>query len=303
MTAITHKEQFGYQVESAWGVVVPLNPIILLGVNSVDGTQDKQSTQSGMMSTSREVKDIIQVGASGGVQFSTEMQYGALDTPLEVLLGGTWTANVLKVGSVKRSLCLERQFTDITKFHAYKGAIPTSFSLGVSQGKVLTASMAFQSKFPTFGVTTVGTGTTAASVNPVMDPIAHVQLLQEGGAGSIAGASEFSLSIESGIIDQPQLQSLDPVDLNSGQFVVKGSFSLYYTDDTYLTKMSAWTQTSLALTIGGAASLKYAFSIPKVRLTKVGQPSQGPNQAIVQKVDFEAYYDATDTTLKITRTP
>ena len=54
---------------------------------------------------------------------------------------------------------------------------------------------------------------------------------------------------------------------------------------------------------GGSASLKYAFLFNKVRLTGGGVNALSKDQPAVQTYQWQAIYDSTNTTCKITRTP
>jgi len=176
-------------------------------------------------------------------------------------------------------------------------------SFGISTGNVITCNTTFQSKFPTMSGTTVWSGTTAAGVNTVMTPLDSIQVMQEGGAGSMSGVTDFSMELTNNVVSLDQLSSVDPADLALANFDAQGTFSLYFADSTYYTKYANRTATSLAFTLGGAAAKKYAFSFAKVKLTALGIPNPGMNKPLVQKYSWVAYKDATDTTIKVTRTP
>lgn len=302
--AITNNEQLAYIAETVWGTTPATPTGRIVRQTGVTATQDKGTTKSAETTNSREVADIVQVSGRGGLNINFELSYDTqFEDWLESLLCGAWATNVLKVGTTRKSFTFQRGFTDIARFHRFTGAICNAMNFAIGNGNIVTGSASFVSKFPSDAGTTVWTGTTAAGTNAVMDPITAVQLAQEGGAGSIAGLTEFSMALSNGIVDFPQLQSLDPLDLQPGAFGASGEFSLYFADATYWTKFAAHTTTSLTFTLGGAASKKYAFYFPKVKLTQVDVPNGGMNQAIVTKFSWEAFKDATDTMLRVTRTP
>lgn len=304
---ITDSEVLAYVAESAWGTTPATPTGRIVRMTGVTPTQDKGTVKSQELSASREDADIIQVSAKGGLTVPFEMSYDPqFEDWIEALLGGTYATNVAKVGTTRRSFTFQRKLTDSGLYQLFTGQVPSKISIGTSVGNIISGSAEFVGKFPTMetaDVFTNATPYTAAGTNPVMDPIASVQLLQEGGSGAIAGATEFSLELMNGIISLDQLASLDPLDIIAGGFSAQGSFSCYLADSTYWDKFAAHTTTSLVMTIGGSAAKKYSFSFAKVKLSKVDLPNSGKNNAMIQKYTWEAFKDATDTTTKFTRTP
>jgi len=309
--AISQNEKLAYIAETAWGTT-PAGTPKELRYTSVEGKQEKQTVESGEVTTSREVADIIQTARSGGLDFGVELSYGELDPFLEGLLGSAWQTGVpaagsdtLKVGVVRKSFTVERQFTDLTpapgRFMSYRGAIVQKIDINVAAGQIITSSVSLMSRSPVSGAASVfSAAPSAAGGNAVMDPISSVQLVQEGGA-NVAGVTEVSMSLNSGIISFEQLASVDPADLQAGQFTASGKLAAYFADASYLDKFLGHMTSSLKVKLGGSASLNYEFTFPKIKLTSFGNPNQGPNNKIIQTFEWKAFKDATDTTLKIVR--
>ena len=64
-----------------------------------------------------------------GGDIKGELSYGTFDDLLEAVLCGTWTTDVLKAGTTRRSFTFERYFADITQYLRYRGCeINTSSS-------------------------------------------------------------------------------------------------------------------------------------------------------------------------------
>ena len=303
--AISNSERIGYSAETVWGTTVALNPIKLVRYVSGSFKNDTQSTKSSEIQNSREIADIIRTGIRGGGSFNFELSYGMLDDLLEGLLGGTWTANVLKVGTTRRSFTFERQYTDIGRFHAYKGALLTALSLNVGNGKVIDGSLAFASKAGADAGATAGTGVTAAPTNGVMNPIDSVQLVSVNGVTQ-TGVTDVQVALAQTNVDYAQLGSIDPADIKPGSFEVTGSYSQYYDDTLSAAQLAAangWTTVPIAVTLGGAASLKYAILLSKCKLTMAEVSNGGMNQPMMAKYSFSAFVDATTSTMQVTRTP
>jgi hypothetical protein len=293
----------GYIKEVTWGTTPAATALQLFRFTGITPKATISSTQSEELTTAREIQDFVQTDTEGGFNFNFDKSYGNLDDILESLQGGAWTANILKTGNTRKPLSLEAQFTGITQFCAWKGAICNEFNFSIQKGQIIKGSAGFMSKFPVWGVTSIGNANTAAPTNAIMEPIASVQLMQEGGAGSILGPTEFSCSIKNTLIPFPYLGSADLLDLQMGQLEAKGTFSAYFADRTYVDKFMAWTDTSLQVRTGGVSTKRYDYLWNKIKLGNVDIQNIAVNKAVIAKVEWMAKVDATETTLKITRNP
>lgn len=296
----------GYVAETTPGTT-PASALKLVRLTSGGGKVAAQSVESDEIQLA-EVPDVIRVGADASGSLSFELSYGALDDFLQGIFAATWATNVLKVGSTKSTFTIEDQYTDVPRYIPYKGCLVDSLSLSLQQGSKITGKLGYTvGTVPTASVgTSCGTGgPTAAPTNDIMSPVGSVQLIQEGGALDIKalGVTAFSLDITRAGIKQPQLGTLSLSSLDAGRFVMKGSVSLYVSSPTLLDKYLGDTQTSLALTLGGASTKKYAFLMSKVRFTDGGIQELSKDAAAIQTFGFQATYDATATTCQITRTP
>lgn len=293
--------KLGYVEETTHGTV-PASPLKLLRATTVTPRYTISSTQSAELTTAREVADLIRTDAKGGLSFNHELSYKNVDGPLESLFGAHWASDVLKVGTTKITHTTELQFSDIGQYCAYKYSLYNDFSISVAKGKIIDGSMGFVSLIPVWDDASVGTGgPTAAETNSVMDPVGSVQLIQEGGAGSVSGPSEFSIHLSNGIIDFPQLADLDPASLEYGQLKAEGTLSMYFADRTLLDKALAWDDTSLLFSLGGASGKLYDFSFARVKLSNMEVTGIAVNSAVILRSNWQALSDPTDTTAKITR--
>lgn len=257
-----------------------------------------------------EVPDVVRVGVDGRGVINGELSYAALDDFLQAIMGGTWTTNVLKYGSTKRTFTIEDQYTDAGIYIPWRYCLIEGISITFATGAKPTFKVTYVvGKPPTSaGTATVGsTGATAAPTNNIMSPISSIQVFQEGGSGSLLagapGVTTFTIDITRPVITQPQLGSLDYASADPSGLVVKGSFTCYMATKALLDKYLADTQSSLGVTVGGAAALSYAFLMAKLRFTDGGPQETSKNQPVLQTYPFQATYDATTSTLQVTRDP
>lgn len=298
--------QVGYIKESTFGTT-PSSALKLLRLTQ-GGSKIAASTVESEELQLAEVPDLIRTSADGTIDLSGEYSYGVLHDFLEGIFGGAWTTNVLTVGSTKIGFTIEEQYTDITKFLPYKGCLIESVKINLQQGNKITWQvMARATTVPSaFAAATAGTGSaTAAGTAAMMSPVTSVQLMTEGGSNDLKalGTTAFSIEFSRASIAQPQLGSLSLSGLDPSTFTAKGTVSTYVTGSTQLDKYLGDTATSMALTIGGASASKDNFLFSAVKFADGGIQPLSRGNAAIQTFNWQARYDATNTTCKITRTP
>jgi len=299
--AIGTNAKFGYIKETTWGATPAATAVQLLRATGITPSFSKTYTQSQELTTAREIQDYIATDQKGGLTFNHELSAGNLDDVLQSLTAGVWATNVLKIGTTRLSLSHEVQFPDITQNVAFLGSIYNALSVTVKKGAIISGSTGFVSKFPVWNVASIGTGNTPAPTNTVMDPIGSLQLLQDGGSGSVVGCVDFSMNLANTLIEFPTISSADLFDLQMGQFTAKGQLSVYFADRTYIDKFVNSTDSSIAITLGGVASHSYAFLFNKIKYSNVTLQGLSVNNAVVAQMDWMAKTDATNSTMKITR--
>jgi hypothetical protein len=97
----------------------------------------KDSLRSEEIVASRHVQSQL-TGAkkiNGDINF--ELCYGSFDTILEAALCGTWTANVLKAGTTRRSFTVERFFADVGYYMRFKGCEFNKLNLQASANAIV----------------------------------------------------------------------------------------------------------------------------------------------------------------------
>jgi len=259
-----------------------------------------------------EVSDVIRTGVEGTGTINFEYSYGGIHPILEGLFGGVFTTNVLKVGTTPTYFTFEDQLTDISRYLAAKGCVVEGVSVSLSQGQKITGSITYRALTPptSMAVATVfGAAPTAAPTNPIMSPVGSVRLIQEGGALDLGpagiGTLGFTIEMTRAGIPQPQLGSTALSGLDHGTFVCKGSLSLYVPAgaSALMDKYLSDTRTSLALTLGGASTLRDAYLFPTVAFTDGGLGEMQRNAAANLNLSWQALYNAVNSTVQVTRTP
>lgn len=302
--AMSNREQLAYIAEVTAGTTPATPTGQLCRYSSVKGMMKTSTVQSAEQTNNSEIADLVRVNVDGGLDIGYELSYDTqFEDFLQSLFANTWATNVLKVGTTRKTFTFERGQLDIAQYQKYTFAQCSKMTFNIGSKKIIEGMASFDTYFPTWSGATAWSATTPAGTNTPMDPINSIQLMQEGGAGALAGVTDFSMTLERQTVGFDQVNNINPLDIQPGVFKATGSFSLYYPDATYFTKYTNFTQTSLAFTLGGAGSKKYAFSFAKVRLADGTQDNPAMNTPLVQKFTWQATKDVTNTTAMITRTP
>lgn len=130
-----------YVAETVFGTT-PSNPT-MKATRIKSGTKfelKRDTFQSKELTTARQVMGLTYGNRSGSSELPFEFSYGSFDDFLEACMGGTWTANVLKCGNVKRSFSFEQQFPDINLNEQNTGVVMTGFSLNVKPNAIVEGS-------------------------------------------------------------------------------------------------------------------------------------------------------------------
>jgi len=265
----------------------------------------KENFRSAEIDISRNVKDYRHGNMQVGGEVGFEASAGTYDSLLEALFMGTWTTNVLKVGTTRRSFSMLRKFTDqvtalMKMYHLFTGMEVNKVSLNLVAGKLITGSFGFLGRTVAYSDTpTTGATFPVATTSPAMDTFAGSVTL----AGTTYPVTELTLNIENGL--SPNFVLFDNKTSRPSTQVcsVSGEVGLRFETATLLETFLAGTQIALAFTIQDSASKSYAFSVPKIILNG-GQPDVGGEGPVMLKIPFQGLYDTgIASTIQITRVP
>lgn len=261
--------------------------------------------QSEELRDDRNQTDLRHGTRSVGGEIVSELSFGSLDDQLEALLCGTWNADSLVNGVVRRSFSLFRNFKDVDSsklpYFTYVGCEYNTMTLSISTEAIVTVNFGIVGANQLEPSATVPTG--ATFVDPLttepMDSFSGS--IKEGGVES-AVVTEVELSIENGIAPRYVVGSKKSIKQSIGKFKVSGTLTAYFEDATLIGKYLREEASSLEITVtDGMPDNQYTFLLPKIKFTG-GQPDVGGEGPITLSMPFTASYDPSILgTLKITR--
>jgi hypothetical protein len=300
----TSLAQIGYIQETAWGVL-PASPqlkAIRYTGESLSGNKTRQRPNEIRQDRQASAAVTTDESASGGINFA--LSYGTFDDILSGVLGGEWTTNVLKPGSVFKSFLIEKLFSPTLALR-YPGSFFTSASLTVARGQFLSGSFNVLSKEEANYTATASTAAyTAAPTGRVMDPVAGVQEVKLDGSALATGCTSITLNISNdGAAADFALGSAAAQGMRMGTLTVGGSAEFYFRDFTLYQRFKSETSGAFSWKTVDVAGNAYRFTVPDCILTNPRITAGGINQPVMCVVDLEGNPHPTNGSVMIERIP
>lgn len=274
--------------------------------DSLNGdTQVKQSQES---RADRNISDQFVVGVNTSGGFNAELHADTYDDYIEDVMCGTWTADVIKIGTTDRSRSFEKQFMDLSGFKAFnfKGMRGDSMEFKFAYGSEVGVSFNYAGKEYTVNESgsLVGTGSVAAvNTNTVINANGDLGSLQLDGAATGVVFQDMTLRVENQLRAINGIGSNFSQDQRKGRAKVSGSINIYLDDEAWQFMAHNLNQTAFGLDWLVADSFGgYAFDLPKLKISGALPARPGPDADVMWNANYTALYDDTlGSSLAITR--
>lgn len=264
----------------------------------------KDSIVSSKLRGDRQIEDLRHGNKSVGGDIGFDLEYGgAFDDILEAVLMGTWSTNVLKTGTTRRSFTIERKFGDLDtpEYHRTEGAEFNTLSLEIAPNAMVTGSVGVVGEDLSIATSEVASSTYSADAgNKPFD--SFTGSITEGGS-SIGICTSLTLNIDNGI--EPRFVvgsniSLQGTDKRSN---VTGSATYYFTSKTLYEKFLNETESEIVVTLTDLDGNDIQIDLPRIKYT-AGNPDVSDEGGVTVSLDFQALYSTADASnIVITRTP
>lgn len=237
---------------------------------------------------------IVGKGELGGV-----FSYATYDDFLAAALCSAWDANVVKIGTTKKTFTIEKKYLVNTLCFPFTHVVVDSFELS---GK---ADQNIEIKFGLIaGSCGTETGTTIwTSVTPANTNAVHTSWQGSVKKGGVAVGTVTSWTLKGNNKHQEAkvCGSANLYDLRAMSADITGTIDLYFDSYSLYTDFRAENTVALQINIGDGTTKSYVFDLASCKITKHGAPSTADGLVSVT-VEFESYTHS-DTALKITRIP
>lgn len=294
-----------FVLESTYGVT-PATPVfdIVRHTGTTLGLS-KEALQSEEIRDDRQIADFRHGARQVGGDISIELSYGSFDKILEALLGGTWTTDVLKAGTTRRSFTLERFFGDILSadkpYHRFTGVEFNTLQLQINANAMVTGTIGVVGKDMVTD-TAIVAGATYNAVSTTSPLDSFIGTLNEAGT-PIAVITEIQLNLDNGLDPRFVVGSKTTLRPSIGRSNVSGTITAYFENSLLLDKFINETESSILFNLPDGAGNNLKFTLPRIKYNG-GQPDVQGEGPITLSMPFQALLDsATSTNIIIEREP
>jgi len=291
-----------YIAESTYGTTPSTPTWTPLPHNATTLNLTKDAIESEKLRGDRQVEDFRHGNKQVGGDVTSELEYGALDDIIEAVMCGSWTTDVLKAGTTRRSFTLERKFADLAtpEFHRYTGCEFNTLSMTIAPNALVTTTFGVIGKDIALATSEIASSTYSSDVgNTPFDSFTGT--ITEGGS-SIATVTELTFSIENGLEALFSVGSDTTNRPSIGKSRVTGSLTTYFDSKALYEKFLNETASEIVCTLTDTAGNDLQIDIPNVKYN-TGQPDVSGEGAVTVSMDFVALYSTSDASqLVFTRT-
>lgn len=289
-----------YVAETTYGATPAAPSWSVLPHNSSSLALSKDAIESEKLRGDRQVEDFRHGNKSVSGDVAGELEYGAFDDLLEAALCGSWTTDVLKAGTARKSFTFERKFGDLAtpEYHRYTGCEINSMALSVSPNAMVSATFGVIGKDLTISTSATGTDGTDAGNTPFDS---FTGSIKEGGS-AIATVTALELSLENGIEPLFAIGSQTTSRPSIGKSRLTGTLTTYFESKSLYEKFLNETSSSIELVLTDLDGNSYKIELGNVKYNS-GQPDVSGEGAVTIAMEFVGLYDSADASnLVITRT-
>lgn len=240
---------------------------------------------------------------SGGVDL--ELSPTTFDDWIEAAMCGTWTADVVEIGTEQRSFSVEKHFEDIGKFEVFTGVRVGQMSLTIPAGGIITGSFQFMGAGETRPATTaVGAGTVAAAdTNDIYTGTADIGEVQINGAPTGFCINSMSIDLNNNLREITCIGKEFPSNISYGSATVTGSFDAYLNDELWALFDSVADNDDVSLSFPVTdGTNSYTFFLPRTKISADSPQSGSKDSDVMVSFTFTALLDSVEGTgFRITR--
>ena len=268
-----------------------------------------ENTSSAEIRPDRVQADLVQTSASGGGDVNVELSYGSFDDFLEAALCGTWNANELENGTVRRFYTVRKHFQDMSpvQYHLYRGTAVEGFNFTMELGAIVSGAFSLLSFGidPLTGIMTTpydGESTTPAPSTVPLNAVTNFQDFMLDGVPYSGCVSRMSLTLANNIRAIQCLGSLTARDMRLGRIEITGEMEFYFNDASVYDKFVKGTELDIAFALEDATGNRLTFDLPRVKFETGEAVASGQNTDVMISASYRALYSANDSyVMKLTR--
>lgn len=233
-----------------------------------------------------------------------DLRKGDYDPLLESAFFGTFSTNVLKIGTTPAYFSIEDAAADISQFRLFTGMAVSSLSVSIRPNQMVTATFSMVGRNMTVSNTSVDAVKTASSNNAPFDSYSGLMRIGNAGAAlsNLAVVTGIDFTINNSLAPTFVVGSDLAPEMEFGMASVEGTLTAYFDDSALITRFLSETQTALEVSVDDPTGTSdYTFLFPRVKFNGADVPVENP-QARIVTIPFVALFDSVEgTNVKLTR--
>lgn len=224
-------------------------------------------------------------------------------TVVAATAGAALQSSRLTNGIIERSFTVEKNFSDVSQFFAYRGQYVSKAALKFASGSLLEGSFSFMGKDAVCTTVTSLPGTVIASQTyNIQNAVTGVGQLWEGNAPLTSTfIKSLDLSFDNNLRNQGAIGTLGPVGIGIGDFSSTGTFQAYFVNNALFNKFRNDVYTSLCVSCQDAAGNGYVFTFPRIMLMSCKITASGKNGDVMADFAFSSFADDTNANAALRR--
>ncbi len=301
--AVGSQFQASYAVEDAscWGSLPSSYTVYNLRVTGFGIQLGKDSFQSAELRSDRQISDFRHGMYNVAGDIPVELSYGAFDDLIAAAMFEDWASDdTIETGTTRKSLRIQRYFSDITQYHEFTGCIPSSWSVSIAPNTIITSTFSFVGE--TMVTSQTLSGAIDKATNSPFDSFSGY--IREGGNSSsdeIAVVTGLDFTLDNNITPMQVVGSQTSMGMAEGRANLTGTLTAYFNGSTLLNKFLNEIESVLQFQLSDGSNTM-EFYMPRIVYSggDISVDGEGP---CTMSMPFQALYDSSSSinTLQISR--
>ncbi len=233
---------------------------------------------------------VFKVTAKSATQLTVANAAGVV----EASSTATVTQKMLRNGTAKQSLLIEKQFEDLTNNYInFRGMRVAGLSLNIQTEQIVTGVIRFMGARAHVATATVSGSLTGPGTTDSMNASLNVGNVVEGGAALSSAIKSITVDLNNNLRALQGVGQAGAIGVNLGSISLTGRVEAYFENQTLLTKMVDHTSSSLEFRLTDPAGNVMVFTFAQLKFT--GNPTNpGIDQDVMLPLDFSCERHPTD---------
>lgn len=187
----------------------------------------------------------------------------------------------MRGGTTNKSLLIEKEWSDISKYMYYTGMVVGNMSLNVQALEIINGSFSFMGKRGIPIDSAIHGSTTDATGNSQMTASANVGTILVDNVALTTPIRRISLTVNNNLRARPQVGSKYSAEIGRGEFSVDGEIEAYFEDHTLLNDMVDHTAFALSWRCTDVDGNVMIFTVPECYFLSGNPDTPGQNDDVV----------------------